>query len=244
MKKEKSGLRIIPVKTGIFQKHGDLCEFITQYIDKMEEGKILAITSKIVSLSEGRTVKKGTIRKDELVRREADYDLGMAAYDCRLTIKHGLFIPSAGIDESNSSEEEFILYPEDPFSSARRIYEFLRRHYNIKKFGVLITDSHTLPLRRGVVGIALSYWGFQGVRNLIGRPDIFGRQLHMTQVDLADALAVAAVLVMGEADECCPLALIEHEQVLFTPETDTDKEELKMPMEQDLYYPLYKSRIP
>ena len=79
-------------------------------------------------------------------------------------------------------------------------------HFGWKNFGVLITDSHTTPLRRGVTGIALSYWGFSGVQNKVGTPDLFGRTLKMTHVNLADAFAAAAVLVMGESNESTPVA--------------------------------------
>lgn len=199
------------------------------------------ITSKVVSLSENRVVAKEKVDKSQLIHSEADYDLGDLAFGCRLTIKHGLFIPSAGIDESNSEGGDFILFPERPFESARRIHQFLLNSFHLSEVGVLITDSHTLPLRKGVTGIALSYWGFKGVRNMVGTKDLFGRELKMTQMDLADGLAAAAVLMMGEADEACPLALIENAPVEFS--DAVQETELGIPVEEDLYYPIYRDRI-
>lgn len=78
-----------------------------------------------------------------------------------------------------------------------------------------MTDSHTTPLRRGVTGIALSYWGFQGVESFVGTKDLYGRALKMTHVNFADALASAAVLMMGEANESCPLAMLRCSTVKF-----------------------------
>jgi F420-0:gamma-glutamyl ligase len=204
-------LQVTPLRTSVFHLGQDLNRFVLQSLpDGLREGAILAITSKIVSLAESRVVARSEASKRELVIAEADHDLGEVAFECRLTIKHGLFIPSSGIDESNSERDEFILYPKDPLGSAQRLYDFLAETFKLRTFGVLMTDSHTLPLRQGVTGIALAYWGFHGVRNLVGQTDLFGRTLRMTQMDLADGLAAAAVMMMGEATETCPLALIEN----------------------------------
>lgn len=252
-------IKITPIKTKIYRPSMNINDFVINSIDEYLnnqaslhnktrplksylEGSILAITSKIVSLSEGKLIPKSQVSdKDELIRSEADYDLGKVAFDCRLTIKEGLFIPSSGIDESNSENGDYILYPENPFKSSQMIYENLIKHYNLNDFGIIMTDSHTMPLRQGVMGIALSYWGFKGVKNMIGKHDLFGRHLKMTQMDLADGLATAAVLMMGEADECSPLALIENPPVEFS--KTTDPSEISILPEKDLYYPLYKDRI-
>ena len=93
------------------------------------------------------------------------------------------------------------------------------------------------PLRVGTVGVALSYSGFKGVKNLIGKKDLFGRPLKMTRMNLADALAVSAVLLMGEGAECCPLAVIQKAPVIWTQKTDC--EEIQIPLKDDLYYPLF-----
>ncbi|MEC9283640.1 MAG: coenzyme F420-0:L-glutamate ligase, partial [Bdellovibrionota bacterium] len=182
-----------PIKTQIFEKNMDLHSFIEKSLkDENLEGKILAVTSKVVSLAEGRLVTKNSISKDDLVVKESDHYLGKIAYDCHLTIKEGLLIASAGIDESNSQEDHYILFPEDPFQSAKAIYEKLKLTRGLKEFGVILTDSHTTALRRGVVGAALAYYGFSGVKNKIGSKDLFGRELQMTSMNLADSIATAA----------------------------------------------------
>ncbi len=236
-------LKITPLRTSIFRAHQNLNKFVCENLVRtpLQEGSILAVTSKIVSLSEGKLIKQEGTDKDQLVISEADYDLGEVAYGCRLTIKDGLFIPSAGIDESNSEDGSFILYPDNAFASAEGLHAHLKQTYQLKSFGVLITDSHTLPLRQGVTGIALAYWGFEGVKNMIGQKDLFGRKLMMTKMDIADGLASAAVMMMGEADEASPLALIENPPVTFCEKTNPN--EIQIPPELDLYYPLYRDRI-
>ena len=235
----RTKLSVFAIKTNVFHPSESLTEFLTKHLSQgLENESILVITSKVVSLAEGMLIKKGTITKAELVRREADIFLGEGGHGCLLTIKHGLMIPSAGIDESNSEDGSFILYPKDPFNSAKKIWQDLKQHYKLKKLGILISDSHTSPLRQGVTGIALSYWGFQGVRSHIGTPDIFGRELKMTKVNWADGLASMATLTMGEANECQPVAVITGAAVNFVDEIDPS--EIQMPIKEDLYYPLFK----
>jgi len=225
------------IKTNIFKKDMNLNEFLIENLNSTYlENKILAITSKVISVSENRFIKKENISKKELVRKEADFYLGASKkYDCHLTIKEGLLIPSAGIDESNSEEGHFILYPKKPFESAKKIYKALRDHFNINHFGVLLTDSHTSPLRRGVTGVALAYYGFQGVDDKVGESDLFGKTLQMTKINTADALAASATLLMGEGNESCPLAILKYPVNFKELE---DNSEIQIDLQEDLYQPI------
>lgn len=99
---------------------------------EFKEGSILAVTSKIVSLSEGCRVSKETISKEALVRKESDHYLGEIGYGSYLTIKHGLMIPSAGIDESNSEGDHYITFPKNPFYRPRKSALKLRKNLNLK----------------------------------------------------------------------------------------------------------------
>ncbi|MBR4591948.1 MAG: coenzyme F420-0:L-glutamate ligase, partial [Elusimicrobiaceae bacterium] len=101
------------------------------------------------------------------------------------------------------------------------------------------TDSLILPFRAGVVAGAVAYSGFKGVRDLRGKPDLFGRLLQTTQIDVADSLATAAALCMGEGAERQPLAVIESAPVEFVDETDPN--EIKYSVEDDLYTPLFRA---
>ena len=234
-----NNILIEPVVTDIFHIGDNLNQFVQKHlVGRLKEGSVVAVTSKIVSLAERRTVAKSQITKRELVKREAEVYLGEGGYGVELTIKHGLLIPSAGIDESNSESDEYILYPEDPYHSAAELGRYLRAAFGIKNLGVVLTDSHTLPLRRGVTGISLAHWGLKATRPLAGCPDLFGRKLQFTSVDVVDALAAMAVFLMGEADDCCPLAVISGARVEFT--DSTSRQEIAIDREEDLYYPLLK----
>ncbi len=238
-----SGFQTTGIETSLFHPGDSLLSFVLANVprEKVKEKMVLAITSKIVSLAERRLVSRSEIDKASLVRREADVFLGEAGYGCMLTVKEGLFIPSAGIDESNSAGGEFILYPSKPFESARELWAGLRREWKLQALGVLLTDSRTFPLRWGVTGVCLSYWGFRAVKSMIGSQDLFGRELQMTKINRADALAAAAVLVMGEGNERRPLALLQGMELEFTEATDPS--ELQIPPKDDLYWPLFGGKI-
>ena len=235
-------MRVEAIHTGVFSQGENLIDFIIKNAtDKLKEKSVLAITSKVVSLAENRTVGKEGINKKELIQQESEYYLGEIGYGCHLTIKHGLLVPSAGIDESNSVDNKYILYPKDPFSSAEKICREIKQKFSLNDFAVIITDSRTFPLRKGVIGVAIAYSGFKAVRSLIGKEDLFGRPLRMTTINLVDALAASAVLLMGEGAEQCPLVAIHEIPLEFT--NKAEAAELNIPIEEDLYKPLYPSRI-
>jgi F420-0:gamma-glutamyl ligase len=144
---------------------------------------------------------------------------------------------SAGIDESNA-DGKLVLLPTDSFVSAEEMRTALCAHFNLKELGVLITDSRILPLRAGVVGVALGYAGFCGVKDYRGTADIFGRVLQMSRVDVADSLATSAVLCMGEGHEQQPLALITDAPVEFIDQVD--RNELRIDIKDDMYRPLFE----
>lgn len=220
---------------------------IDTYMPTLKERDILVITSKIVSLCEGCVIAKNLgISKEELIRNSADAYLDIeiepASHGIQLTIKNNILIPSAGIDESNGNGM-YILYPENIQSSATRIWDHIRRRDKLKHVGVLITDSHTTPMRRGVIGIGLGWCGFKSLYSYIGKPDCFDVPLRVTMVNILDGLAVSAVFCMGEGNEQTPLALItEAPRIEFQERAPTVEEvaELSIPMAEDLYAPLLK----
>lgn len=243
MSSRSNTLSISPLRTRLFQSGESLTAFVLTEVpaDQIHESMILAVTSKIVSLAEDRLVPRASIDKAALIDREADFNLGPIGYGSILTIKEGLLIASAGIDESNSKNGDYILYPKAPFESARRLHADLCKAWKLTALGILLTDSRTAPLRLGVTGISLAHWGFRGLQNKIGQKDLFDRPLQMTTVNAADALAAAATWTMGEADESQPLAILHGANVEF--QTETDPEELKIKVEDDMYYPLLKARL-
>ncbi len=231
-------LSIEPLRTDIFHQGENLVDFILSHVQSRNlEGSILAITSKLLSLEENRTAPSH-VSKTDLIIQESDHYLGEIGYGCHLAIKHGLLVASAGIDISNSESGDYLLYPRDPYLSAHKLRTELKIRLQLREFGVLVTDSHTTPLRHGVQGITLAFAGFSPVKNLVGEKDIFGRPLKMTKTNDADALAAAAVLMMGEAAEQRPLALIQNAPVVFTDEDH--RADLEVPVDEDMYKPLYQ----
>ena len=230
-------MQVKTIKTRIFRENENLLKFILQYVKKIPENSVLVITSKIVALSEGRVVEcKDKNQKIKLIKEESDFAI-KTKYTW-LTIKDGMVMANAGVDESNA-DGKIILLPKNSFRSADLIRKKLKKIFKLKKFGVLITDSRVFPLRAGIVGVALGYAGFKGVRDYRNTPDIFGRILKMSRTDVADSLATFAVLCMGEGKEQQPLALISDAPVVFTEKID--KKELLIDPKEDLYLPIFRS---
>jgi coenzyme F420-0:L-glutamate ligase len=230
---------IQPIKTRIFQEGDDLFAFITDYFKKLSEKSIIVVTSKIVALAEKRTaIAKNLQMKEELIRTESE--LAVPTKYVWLTVKDGMIMASAGIDESNANGK-LILLPKDSWKIARFLRNKLRQKYRVKHLGVLITDSRTIPLRAGVTGVALGYAGFRGIKDYRGTPDIFGRKFTFSRTDIADSLATGAVLVMGEGNEQQPLAIIENAPIEFCDKIH--RKELHIDLREDMYRPFF-SKLP
>ncbi|MFA5644538.1 MAG: coenzyme F420-0:L-glutamate ligase [Patescibacteria group bacterium] len=232
-------MKIKAIKTRIFKPSENLIEFIQKYLPKIEEETILVITSKIVALSEGRLVKKTSEKeKIKLIKSESNFCIpSKYAY---LTIKNDVVMANAGVDESNA-QDNIILLPKDSFSSAHKIRNyFVKKHY-LKNFGVIITDSRSLPLRRGITGVSLGYAGFAGLKDYRHSLDIFGRPFKFSVVNVVDSLAVSAVLCMGEGDEKKPLAIITKAPVKYSDKIK--RNELKIDIKDDMYGPIFRAKI-
>lgn len=230
---------IQPIKTRVFEEGEDLFPFITDYFKKLPEKSVVVVTSKIVSLSERRTaIVENVQAKEKLIRQESEF--AIPTKYVWLTVKDGMVMASAGIDESNANGK-LILLPKDSFKTTRFLRKQLQQKYDIKHLGVLITDSRTIPLRAGVTGVALGYAGFCGVKDYRGTPDIFGRTFKLSRTNVADSLATAAVLVMGEGSEQQPLAIIENAPIEFCDRIH--RKELHIDIQDDMYRPLF-SKLP
>lgn len=239
-------MKITPIKTKkIISNKESLFSVLDKYITCLHEKSIVAITSKIVSLCEGRVVKIGNIAKKTLINQEADFILPYAKskYNIILTIKNNLLIPTAGIDESNGNGN-YVLWPLNPQKTANQVRIYLSKRFSLKKIGVIFTDSRTNPMQRGTIGVAIAYSGFSALNNYIGKPDVFGRILKMTKSNVLHSLATSAVLIMGEGNEQTPLAIIEDVPFVEFQERNPTKQELKelkINLNEDLYAPLLKS---
>lgn len=240
---------IKPIKTKkLIPPHDDLFSAIRSVIKKIPERSILAVTSKVVSINEGRCVLKEKVPdKDKLIMAEAEYYLPRdpKAPWVMHTLLHNLLIPTAGIDESNANGF-YILWPQDPKQSAREIYNWMRATYKTKECGVVITDSRSGLLRRGVIGISLSSWGFAPLNDYRGQHDLFGREFEVSQANVPDGLASAAVVAMGEGAEQTPLALITDIPFVrfqLTPyQSKKEFSSFEVALKEDLYAPFF-SRV-
>lgn len=246
-------MNILPIPTRRVTPPQDNLEDVYRLLlPHLVPGSVVAISSKIVAIEEGQCLAiEGAPPKDELIMSHADYVLGREHVPGNWvmhTLTDGILIPSAGIDESNANGH-YIFWPQNSKASAKRIGQFLRQQSGIEDLGVVITDSHSVPLRRGVVGIALSHWGFEPLADYRGKTDIFGRELKISQANLPDGLAAAAVLAMGEGDEQTPIVVMTElpSTLVFCAESALPLKEFasyEVPLREDLYYPFLGANIP
>jgi F420-0:gamma-glutamyl ligase len=237
-------MKIETIKTRILKANENLFDFIIEHLpETLPEKSVVVVTSKIVALAEGSVVAvpeglSDAAREDfkaDLIKKESEF--AIRTKYVWLTIKDNLPMPSAGIDDSNA-DGKLILLPRDSFASAEKIRADLMSYFNIKELGVLVTDSRLLPLRKGSVGVVTGYAGIKGLKPYEGEPDLFGRTLQFSRVDIADSLATAAVVLMGEGDECKPLAVMYDTPADFV--DNIDQTELHIDPAEDLYKPLFE----
>ena len=192
-----------------------------------EPGDVLVVAQKIVSKAEGRYVDVATVEPSEqamALGAEVDKDprfVEVVLSESRRVVRHrpgllivehrlGFVMANAGIDHSNlpaQGDERVLLLPEDPDGSARALREQLAEAFGTD-IAVIICDSFGRPWRKGTVGVALGAAGLPALIDLRGQPDLFGRELLVTETGFADEIAAAAGLVMGQADEAVPMVLV------------------------------------
>jgi coenzyme F420-0:L-glutamate ligase/coenzyme F420-1:gamma-L-glutamate ligase len=220
----------------------------------LQDGDILVLAQKIVSKVENRLVDLATItptpaalelaektgkdpRLVELVLRESNEVLRTRPGSVVVEHKLGFVCANAGIDHSNvagdgnQAEEWVLLLPENPDQSAAEIRAALES-VSGKRIGVLIIDSHGRAWRLGTVGVAIGLSGLPGLVDERGWTDLFGYTLQITVVGVADELAAAASLVMGQAAEGTPVV---HVRGFPYPLRDGSLKEMLRPKEQDMF---------
>ena len=193
----------------------------------LQDGDILVLAQKIVSKTEGRLINLADVlpstkaivyaaetEKDprlvELILQESNEVLrtrpGLIIVEHRL----GFVCANAGIDHSNvrgeggNPDEWVLLLPENPDTSAATLRAQLETQTGAR-LGVMIIDSHGRAWRNGTVGVCIGLSGLPGLADLRGQSDLFGYQLRVTEVGVADELAAAASLMMGQVAEGTPV---------------------------------------
>lgn len=232
-------IKAIKTKKIIPGKDKDIFLILEKYLPKLKEKSVVAVTSKIVAICQGRFVSVKEVSRDELVKNEAEQYLPKQTnkYGFTLTVKNNTLIASSGIDESNA-KGNFILWPENSQKSANAIQAFLKKRFGLKNLGVIITDSKLTPLRKGVTGVCIAHSGFLALNDYRKKPDVFGRKLKVTEANIAEGLAASAVMIMGEGKEQTPLAVIEDVPfVKFQKKAPSKKElaYLKISLKEDVF---------
>ena len=188
-----------------------------------KDGDILVLAETAVATAEGNVITLSTIvpsaqakvlgekyqmdpRTVEVVIRESDSIVG-GIKGFLLCMKGGTLLPNAGVDASNAPPGCVTPLPKNPDQSALAIKNSIGEKTGAK-VGVIIADSRTHAMRLGCSGVAIGSAGITSVIDDRGRSDLFGRKLEVTKRAVADNIASAAELVMGEADECIPAAII------------------------------------
>jgi F420-0:gamma-glutamyl ligase len=234
-------MKFIKVKTRAFRPPKDKI-WDELYKLKLKEGDILVITSKILAIHQGRCIKiSENINKQDLIKREAQYYVwskhAVSGRKFLITIKESTMLSSSGIDESNS-DGHYVLWPKNITKLLKQIHSRLTQKFRIQNLGLITTDTHSMPLRRGTIGISIGFYGFEPHYDYRGKPDIFGRMLKFTVTNIVDSLAAISVHLMGEGREQTPLLIIRDAKVAFT--LKSNRSSLLVPIKKDLYYPLLK----
>lgn len=180
--------------------------------ETLKNKDVVVIASKALAFSQGKLVDCDNL--EELVKKEADKVLDEG--EMIITLKNKILVPNAGIDNSNTPDGQVVLWPDKPFYFAEEIRALLMKYYLLNDLGVLITDSHCQPLRAGTTGIAIGWAGFNGVQDEIGKRDLFGRKMSYTKIAVADNLASAANLEMGETNASIPFVVARGVNAEFT----------------------------
>ena len=222
-----------PLKTRRFCLGESLADFILEHHPTLPERSILVIASKIVALSQKRWIER-EFNETDVAQVSQWYAKTPYAY---LTLVDGHWCPNAGMDASNASGGS-VLWPIDLVDELQLLYVRLKQTFVCKEFGLVVSDSRVFPLRQGVTAVSLAHAGFRALRDYRGASDLDGRPLRMTTVNVADALATSASLLMGEGSEQQPLALIEDAPIVFT--NECSQEELFIAPSDDLFAPLYQ----
>ncbi|MFX1330129.1 MAG: coenzyme F420-0:L-glutamate ligase [Promethearchaeota archaeon] len=222
-------LSIVPIGEIPLVKPGDdlpslFAERLRGISEELESGDVLVVSHTIVSIAEGRLFLLSEVEVSERARRlsmelkrEPEYvqlALDNAVEVIRETpvlitrTAQGLVTDFSGVDRSNAPSGQALALPIDPDHSAQAIHDAISKEIGIR-IPVIIADTQGRPWRRGAVNMAIGIAGMSPFTENAGRLDRFGRILQTSRVCIADELAAAAELVMGQAGEGIPATLIK-----------------------------------
>jgi coenzyme F420-0:L-glutamate ligase len=238
-----------PVQHTAFDLHQTLIDAIQRSGEMLQDGDVLAVSSKYTAISEGRVITLDDVvvsaeaqqlaerykmnpRIAQLVLQEADHVFG-GIPGFLLTYNEGILSPNAGIDRSNVPNGYAVLFPEKPYQSAANIRRALRERIGVD-VGVILTDSWLMPGRLGTSGVALATAGFRPIQDERGKADLFGNPMQVTQRGIADSICVCAQMVMGETAEATPVAIVRNTGVELT-DIELGVPDVAIPWEMCIY---------
>jgi len=248
-------IQVIGVKGLPIIEEGDdlaglICNAAAQQGTPIEDGDIIVITHVIVSRAEGNVTNLDKVvaspfakalaqqsGKDpalvEVILQESKGIVRMGDGHIITETKHGYVCANAGVDQSNvPGERNVALLPKNPDRSARRIRRKIKRLTG-KDVAVMVSDTHGRPLREGEINVAIGVAGINPIRDRRGETDLFGYVLRVKQTAVADELSSTAELVIGQANEGIPVAIIRGYPY---PKSEKAKAtQLIRPKEKDLF---------
>lgn len=183
---------------------------------ELEDGDILAVTSKILSKAEGRVVPAA--EREAAIDAETVRVVATRGQTRIVQNAWGQVMAAAGVDSSNTDDGTVLLLPADPDASARALCATLRSRLGLR-LGVIVTDTFGRPWRDGQTDVAIGAAGVRVLDDLRGTTDAGGRELHVTQPAVGDELAAAADLVKGKANGT-PVAVVRGMGHLVTDDLD------------------------
>lgn len=223
-----SRICLFGLKTGLIRAGDDLVRCILDACRQSEcgmpeNGDVFVIAESALATAEGRMIRLSDMQPGEearryalrygmdphlveLILRESDRVIG-GIPGFLLCMKNGTLLPNAGVDQSNAPEGCAIPLPLDADASAIRFRKRVKEEHGVD-VAVIVADSRTHAMRLGCAGVAIGCAGIPSVIDERGRRDLFGRELKVTRRALADCIASAAEILMGEADECTPAVLV------------------------------------
>jgi len=248
---------VIPIKTDLIKPNANFFEVLTRNLIannvELKNKDILVVAESVLATMQGRIVNLGTIKPSkkalelareyemdtryvELIMKESDSIYG-GVKNVLLCKKEGNLLANAGVDQSNAPLDHVVLLPD--FDEIVDIRKKIESHFKIR-IGLVVADSRTQPLRRGVIGLALATTGFEPVESFVGRKDLYGKELKFTYRALADDIACAAQIEMGESDESVPFVIVRGIKAKFSDKDDFD---LLMPENECLYMNVFRKSL-
>lgn len=223
-------IQIIAIEGLPIIKQGDnIAELVYRAAAKqgtpIQQNDIIVITHVFVSRTEGNVVNLDKVvpskfaeaiakqfDKDpalvEVVLRESKSVVRMGDGKLITESKHGFVCANSGVDRSNMpGERNVVLLPENPDASAKNIQKELEKLTGCN-VAVIVSDTNGRPFREGEINVAIGVAGLKPIRDRRGEKDLFGYVLRVKRTAIADELASAAELVIGQADEGIPVAII------------------------------------